>query len=195
MVVPGYDERTVSMLGPLLEGTLIVMAPPEREHLGNYCRWSRELRTIRYLHIQHPLTIEMEEQWFARIATSSTDVVWEIQREGRHIGSIGLEEIDWRHRRAGGGIWIGEVEEFGKGFGSEAMALRTRYAFRELGLHKVMPQSDMDNVASRRAAMRAGYRECGCYREHRYCEGAWHDVWLGEVLREDWEARQLNHQD
>lgn len=177
------------MLGPRIEGTLIVLAPPEREHLPNYCRWSRDRRSIRYLNIQHPLTIEMEEQWFERISTSPNDVTWEIRREDRHIGSIGLHQIDWRSRRATGGIWIGETSEFGKGFGSEAMALRTRYAFLELGLHKVLTESDIDNVASRRAAMRAGYHECGRYRKHRYCEGTWHDVWLGEVLREEWEAQ------
>jgi RimJ/RimL family protein N-acetyltransferase len=180
------------MLGPLIEGKLIVLSPPEREHLINYCRWSRDRRIIRYLNIQHPLTMEMEEQWFDRISNSPNDVVWEIHREERHIGSIGLHEIDWRQRRAMGGIWIGEIEEFGKGYGSEAMALRTRYAFLELGLHKVMTSSDIENEASRRAAMRAGYRECGRYRKHRYCDGTWHDVWLGEVLREDWEAQLLN---
>src|SRR5579859_6485049 len=88
-----------------------------------------------------------------------------------------------------GGIWIGEIEEFGKGFGSEAMALRTRYAFLELGLNKVMTTSDIENEASRRAALRAGYRECGRYRKHRYCDGTWHDVWIGEVLREDWDVQ------
>ena len=155
------------MLGPLIEGNLIVLSPPEREHLINYCRWSRDLRSIRYLNIQHPLTLEMEERWFERIASSPNEVAWEIHREGRHIGSIGLHDIEWRHRRAIGGIWIGEINEFGKGFGSEAMALRTRYAFMELGLNKVTTESDMENVASRRAAMRAGYSECGRYRKHR----------------------------
>jgi RimJ/RimL family protein N-acetyltransferase len=183
------------MLGPRIEGKLIVLAPPEREHLANYCRWSRDPRIIRYLTIQHPLTMAMEEQWYERIASSPNDVVWEIHREGRHIGSIGLHEIEWRQRRAGGGIWIGEVEEFGKGFGSEAMALRTRYAFLELGLHKVTTSSDIENVASRRAAMRAGYRECGIHRKHNYLDGAWHDVWLGEVLRDEWDALSGNDQD
>jgi len=179
------------MLGPLLEGALVVLAPPSRDHLENFCRWSRDPRIMRYLNIRHPLTMQMEEQWFEHISTSPIDVVWEIHREGRHIGNIGLHEIDWRQRHATGGIWIGEIEEHGKGLGSEAMALRTRYAFRELGLNKVLTTSDIENVASRRAAMRAGYRECGRYRRHRFCEGTWHDVWIGEVLRDEWEAAQV----
>jgi RimJ/RimL family protein N-acetyltransferase len=58
----------------------------------------------------------------------------------------------------------------------------------------VTTESDIENTASRRAALRAGYRECGRYRQHRYGDGSWHDVWRGEVLRDEWEARSSAHQ-
>lgn len=32
---------------------------------------------------------------------------------------------------------------------------------------------------------RAGYREIGIERQHRWRDGGWHDHWLCEVLRED----------
>jgi RimJ/RimL family protein N-acetyltransferase len=35
--------------------------------------------------------------------------------------------------------------------------------------------------------MKAGYREVGIEREHFFREGRWHDHWVGEVLRADWE--------
>jgi RimJ/RimL family protein N-acetyltransferase len=28
-------------------------------------------------------------------------------------------------------------------------------------------------------------------REHLYRDGQWHDQWLGEVLRDEWEATRL----
>jgi RimJ/RimL family protein N-acetyltransferase len=38
---------------------------------------------------------------------------------------------------------------------------------------------------------RAGYREVGWLRRHVYLEGTFHDVWLGEVVRDEWrQARQ-----
>jgi len=126
------------VLGPRIEGKLIDLAPVEHEYLPNFCRWSRDPVGIRYLLLQHPFTMEDEEAWYAHISGSPNDVIWAILREGRHIGNIGLHRIDWRNRSAGGGIWIGEICEHGKGFGSEAMALRTRYAFLELGLNKVI---------------------------------------------------------
>ena len=79
---------------------------------------------------------------------------------------------------------------WGKGVASEAMALRTRFAFRELNLHKVRSRAFMDNEASKRALQKAGYREVGILREEFYRDGRWHDVWMSEVLRADWEKDQ-----
>jgi RimJ/RimL family protein N-acetyltransferase len=128
----GHEEPI--MLGPVVEGKLIVLGPLEREHLPNCCRWSRDRDVMRYLTLQYPFTMEDEERWYARVSSSSDEIVWAILLDGRHIGNIGLHNIDWRNRSAGGGIWIGERSEHGKGFGREAMALRTKYAFVELDL-------------------------------------------------------------
>jgi RimJ/RimL family protein N-acetyltransferase len=70
---------------------------------------------------------------------------------------------------------------------AEGMALRTRYAFRELNLHKLMTEVNAENIASRKALERSGYRTAGTRREQEFREGKWHDRWLGEVLRSDWE--------
>ena len=70
------------------------------------------------------------------------------------------------------------------------MQLRTRYAFRELNLHKLMTEVDAENEASRKALERNGYRTVGVRREETFREGKWHDRWLGEVLRADWEKTQ-----
>jgi len=69
------------------------------------------------------------------------------------------------------------------------MALRTEYAFAQLNLHKLSTQVFSDNEASRRALMRAGYRQIGTQREEHWQGGRWHDAWLAEVLREDWERQ------
>ncbi len=85
---------------------------------------------------------------------------------------------------------IGVKSEWGKGRASEAMALRTDYAFRQLNLHKLMSGAFLENEPSKRALMKAGYREVGIEREHFFREGTWHDHWLCEVRRDDWERMQ-----
>jgi hypothetical protein len=98
----------------------------------------------------------------------------------------GLDNIDWRLRDAESGIMIGDKSEWRRGHASEAMRLRTEYAFTELGLRKIWTGVDMPNVGSRRALEKAGYRQCGVMRRHFFVNGRWVDVWMAEIHREDW---------
>lgn len=70
------------------------------------------------------------------------------------------------------------------------MRLRTRYAFRELGLEKMVTFVFLPNDASRWGLERIGYRPCGFYRRHLLVDGCRHDAWLGEILRDEWDALQ-----
>jgi RimJ/RimL family protein N-acetyltransferase len=53
-----------------------------------------------------------------------------------------------------------------------------------------MTEVDAENEASRKALERNGYRTVGVRREQTFREGKWHDRWVAEVLRADWEKTQ-----
>ena len=72
------------------------------------------------------------------------------------------------------------------------MRLRSRYAFDELGLEKLVTYVNEGNVASRRALEHAGYQTAGIHRQHEWVHGQWSDVWIGELLRETWRAQQTD---
>jgi [ribosomal protein S5]-alanine N-acetyltransferase len=176
------------MLGPTLVGRSVALGALYPEHLGDYCRWFADPEVTRYLPRDSPPSLREEQEWFDRIVASRTEVVWALFADGQHIGSIALSQIDWRDRRALTGILIGEKSWWGRGVATEAMQLRTRYAFEELGLEKLITNVDEDNEASRRALERVGYRTVGVYRRHHFRRGTWADVWIGELLRADWAA-------
>lgn len=179
------------MFGPNIEGERVRLAPPTPEMIPTYCRWFADPDVTRYLLLRNPPSHKMEEEWFDRTARSQNDVVWAIMAGNRHIGSSGIHQIDWQNRHAHSGTMIGEKEEWGKGYAGEAVRLRMRYAFEELGLEKLMTVVFAENEASRRALERAGYRQYGLARRDRYSGGRWHDVWMGELLREEWEQREV----
>jgi RimJ/RimL family protein N-acetyltransferase len=174
------------MLGPVLRGQRVTLGPIGPEHLPAYCAWLADPEVTRFLGRDNPPSLRDEQEWFDRVAASPTDVVWGLFADDRHIGGTGLHQIDWRHRRATSGIFIGDKARWGQGIGGEAMQLRTRYAFDRLGLEKVVTKAFEANVASRRGLERAGYRTVGVHRRHFFRDGRWSDVWLAELLREDW---------
>jgi RimJ/RimL family protein N-acetyltransferase len=177
------------MLGPTLAGHLVTLAPLKPEHLEHYVEWFADPEVTQYLAVDRAVTLKQEEEWLDRVSRSDSDVAWGIFAEGQHIGGAGITEIDWRSRHAMTGTVIGDKSWWGRGVASEAMALRTRYAFEELALEKLMTTVFEGNTASRRALEKVGYQTVGIHRHHEFRHNRWWDVWIGELLREDWLAR------
>lgn len=176
------------MFGPILEGERIRLVPMTVEMLENYPRWFADSEVTRYMGITGVPSIKHEQEWYDKTAEGRDDILWAIVVGDKHIGSTGIHQISWRNRHAVTGNLIGDKTEWGKGYGSEAVALRTRYAFQETPLEKLQTEAFLDNIGSRRCLEKAGYRQYGIARRHIFRGGKWHDMWLADVLREEWLA-------
>lgn len=182
------------MFGPVIVGERITLAPLTTEMMANYVRWFADTEVTRYMGVSNCPTLAMEMEWFEAMAKSETDIVWAILVEERHIGTTALHRIDWRNQRAITGNVIGEKSEWGKGYGSEAVRLRTEYAFTQTTLEKLETEAFADNIGSRRCLEKASYRQYGTARHHVFRAGKWHDLWLADILRDEWVAAQANPQ-
>jgi len=173
------------MLGPVLDGANVRLEPLASEHLPLLARWYADPAVTRL--IPFPFPMLYRDDWLARIADSQTDIMWAMlgPARGPAIGLVSLYRVDWHHRHAWIGTVIGDAALWGKGYGTEAVRLGTRFAFLELGLEKVLCELSAEHVAARRVAEGLGYREAGVLRRHRYFAGGWHDEWIMEILRED----------
>jgi len=178
------------MFGPLLVGMKVTLRPGRESDAECFVRWFADVDVIRHLGRRMAVALYQEHEFLKKIGESKNDVWWMIEAGSRPVGATGIHGINWLDANGMTGIMIGEKDEWGKGNATEAMALRTRYAFRELNLHKLMTEVEIENVASRRALERNGYRTVGVRREQSFSGGKWHDRWLGEVLRDDWERAQ-----
>ncbi len=180
------------MFGPVIEGARVRLEPPRGEDAALFQRWFADMEVTRYLLHRHPPTLRQDEDSLEKAAEDPSRVLWAIalkegKEGGKVIGATVLEKIDWRNGDAESGIMIGDKSEWRRGHATEAMRLRTEYAFMELGLRKVWTGVEMQNVGSRRALETTGYRQCGLLRQHAFVDGQWLDVWIAEILREDWE--------
>ncbi|MBC8103699.1 MAG: GNAT family N-acetyltransferase [Cytophagales bacterium] len=176
------------MFGPVIVGESITLAPLTPEMLPNYIRWFADTDVTRYLGVSHCPTLAMEQAWFEEMAKSDTSIVWAILVEDQHIGSTGIHQINWRNQRAITGNVIGDKTQWGKGYGSEAVRLRTAYAFTNTTLEKLETEAFAENIGSRRCLEKAGYRQYGVARRHVFRAGKWHNMWLADLLRDEWLA-------
>jgi ribosomal-protein-alanine N-acetyltransferase len=178
------------MFGPVLKGEKVTLRPGRDEDAEHFVRWFADMEVTRFLARRTAIALYQEQEFLKKIGESKDDVWWVIEAEGKPIGATGIHAINWLDANGTTGIVIGEKDCWGKGYATDAMKLRTRYAFRELNLHKLMTEVDTENDASRKALERNGYRTVGVRRHQSFREGKWKDRWLAEVLREDWEKAQ-----
>ncbi len=148
-----------------------LMNPVVNRYLEN--RWSAQ-------------TLESVKSYVAAMNASSHDYMFGIflNDTGEHIGNIKVGGVNWIHRYGDVGLLIGEPKAWGQGYGTEAIALATAFAFRELSLNKLIAGIYANNPGSYKAFMKAGYREVGRMEKHRLSQGELVDEILVEKLRD-----------
>ena len=176
------------MLGPIIRGERLSLAPAGPDDLPLFCSWFARPDVTRYLLTRFVPSPQQEEEWFRRTSESVSDVYWVMKLQGKTIGSTAIHGIDWINRHATTGTMIGDPRHWGKGYATEATRLRTAYAFEELGLERLETESFAENVGMHRALERSGYTRIATRRHVMYAGGRWHDTYLFELLREDWET-------
>jgi len=81
------------------------------------------------------------------------------------------------------------AEHWGRGYASSAASAMLRFAFDDLGLHRVSAAIGPDNAASIAVVSRLGMMYEGRIRDHVYTAGAWRDSLLYSMLSTEWVAR------
>lgn len=109
-----------------------------------------------------------------------------ILKSNRMVGFVGLDANTYPHGDAFVGIGIGERDFWDKGYGTEAMRLILRFAFRELNLRRVSLDTFEYNPRAIRSYEKAGFVHEGRARDFLYREGnRWDLIFMG-ILREEW---------
>ena len=115
-------------------------------------------------------------QW--GVADLSTDAI---------IGTCTLANVDAGNRRAEIGFIL-RRDCWGQGYMSEAADTLLRFAFQELGLHRVEADVDPRNEASIRLLQRLGFQREGYLRERYFVGEEISDTIFYGLLRREWPA-------
>ena len=101
------------------------------------------------------------------------------------IGNCGFNEIDYKHRKAEIGLFIGDENNRSKGYGKEILKLLLDYGFNYLNLHSINLNVMDFNPRAIRCYEKCGFKEYGRRRKCKFINGKYYDSVCMDILKEE----------
>ncbi len=103
-------------------------------------------------------------------------------------GEIVLMDIDADNRSASLRIALFRDEDFGKGYGTEALRLVLDHGFKTLNLHRIGLDVFAFNPRAIHVYEKLGFKHEGVQRNALFYDGAFHDSILLGILEHEWQG-------
>jgi ribosomal-protein-alanine N-acetyltransferase len=172
-----------------LQGSTIYLRAFEEADLeGNYKYWFNDAEVTRQMvKGALPATKPQLANYYREVVESSTNLILAIvdNNSNRHIGNIGLHDINYMHQSAELGICIGEKPFWGKGIGKGAIALLCKHAFMQLNLRRIELGVFASHTSGIRSYEAAGFKREGLKRSAIYKDGQWEDIVTMGMLKNE----------
>ena len=153
-----------------------------------YVEWLNDPEINQYLETRfHTQNIDSCIEFVQNMHSNKSDFLFGIflRDSDFHIGNIKLGFVNPNHKSAQISLFIGEKEQWNKGFATEAIKAITLWGFQELGLEKIEAGCYEQNLGSLRAFLKVGYQVEGFFRKHiLLADKRYGSFWLG-ILPEE----------
>jgi RimJ/RimL family protein N-acetyltransferase len=130
-----------------------------------------------------------EEKWLQKKAAfSNTEINLAIclKKNQVHIGNIYVRDIDWIAKNCYfSGCLIGESEQRGKGYATEALKLMLNHCFQDLGLKRIWTYILENHDAAIRLNEKCGFIIEGTLRNHAFKHGEYKNVLIMGLCADD----------
>lgn len=166
-----------------IQGEHVFLSPIDIEDLETYTRWINDPAVSENIAVSWQLfTLEKERRVLEDMAKDGYNFAI-VRNEGQElIGSISLLEVSHIYGSAQCGLFIGEAENRGQGYGTEALRLLLGFAFGTLNMNNVMLKVFAFNAPARRCYEKAGFKVIGTRRRAYFARGAYHDEIYMDIL-------------
>lgn len=179
-----YGERTI------LRGLEISDVDDIMENWNNV-----ELRQFLLAAVPHSRDQEIDfikYTWSSR--AKGTDYIFAITDfNNKFLGICGLEGISPIHKSATLGIAIHSKENWGKGFGTDAMIVLCAFGFQIANLYRIDLEYHDFNIRAEKSYPFVGFKGIGTKRKAHYVSGKYHDSVMMDILKPEFEEKFPNY--
>jgi len=181
---------------PVLNGDRIVMRKITKTDAQDMYDYACDPEVTRYLLWQPHESLSYTKRYLDEVmrqykAHNFFDFAIVCKEDGRMIGTCGFTRLDPVNHSAEIGYVLSPAY-WGRGIASEAVEIILRFAFCNLGVHRVEARYMPGNAASRRVMEKKGMVFEGVERDAIYVKGAYQDVGKCAILRSEYLASHEN---
>lgn len=165
----------------------IEMRKIREDDLEDLMNWRNDPAISRYMFTDVHLDMDMQRAWFEKLKTDTSQMRWVIWKDDVRIGSIYLNDIDWKNKHAEFGVFIPR---------KEGVSLKTllslhwnmyEYVFSHTDLNHLFAYNMQGNEAVTRLSIAHGCKLEGKLEQHIYKYGKFFDVNIVGITRDRWE--------
>jgi len=166
-------------------GNKCYLSPIDRADAEEFTKWVNDLEVTRTLSIFNlNINYDVELDIIDKISKDHNYSIIDIKND-KLIGIVGLSNIDYLHRTAEIGIFIGDKSYWNKGYGEEAMKLLLKYSFSYLNLRNVMLRVYSYNHSAIKCYEKIGFKMIGKRRNAIQFDMKEHDIIFMDILNDE----------
>lgn len=169
-----WPERTREQVEEALQKTINIGAR-ELKNTGDFFVLAWELK-------------DLGDSQFSNPSTNAKTVAINGYRPGKVIGQSNMSLRSTGDQFSDIG-WATHQDFHRQGFAYEATHALMKYAFKNFPLHRIVADIDTRNPESAAMAEKLGMRREGEFKDAEFFKGAWCDMWLYAILKEEFAER------
>ncbi len=182
----------------IFKGDLVRLSAFDHEEIGKaYTNWNRDTELQRLFNsgAANVYSTKVSTAFFEKMIKDDApeNHFFSIRalEDNRLLGDINLDVVNnWMGRNAFVGLGIGNREDWGKGYGTDAMKIMLRFAFTEINLNRVTLTVFEYNPRAIRSYEKAGFQYEGRMRGALLKDGKRWDMLFMGILRDNWNSSQ-----
>ncbi len=171
------DEKNNVYLKPIDEGDTDLII-----------KWRNSPKVKENFIFQKQITKEMHHKWLKDQVYTGKTVQFIIVEENTNkpLGSIYLRDIDKLNMHAELGIFIGEDNCRGKGYGKQSIAQILKYGFTQLKLNKIFLRVLKNNTIAINSYNKSGFSQEGLFKQDVMINNKYYDIVFMAILESEW---------
>lgn len=166
-----------------LVGAKVYLSPINSDDAEVFTKWVNDLEiSILMSSASSIYSLDKEKEFLENVSKNGHSFAIVDIESDKIIGTCGLMNVNHIFRKAELGIFIGEKEYWGKGYGTEATELLLDFAFNILNLNSIMLIVNSFNERAIKSYEKCGFKLIGKRREAVILGNKAYDEYLMDIL-------------